>query len=123
VVVTQVVPHFDADLPLVKQYRAALAKFSPQTEPTFGSLEGYIATQLLVRALRTVEGPVTRESVVGALESLGEFDLGLGATLQLTHGEHQASHRVWPTMLRDGKVVAIDWQSLKIPMGADVHAN
>jgi ABC-type branched-subunit amino acid transport system substrate-binding protein len=123
VIVTQVVPHFDADLPLVKQYRAALAKFSPEAEPNFGSLEGYAATQILIRALRTIEGPVTRESIVDALEALGEFDGGLGVSLRLTADEHQASHRVWPTVLQGGTAVAIDWQTFVPLTGVDTGAN
>jgi ABC-type branched-subunit amino acid transport system substrate-binding protein len=123
VIVTQVVPHFDADLPLVKQYRQALDRFSPQTEPTFGSLEGYAASQILIRALRTIDGPITRESIVRALEMLGEFDGGLGAPMRLTADEHQANHRVWPTVLRDGKAIAIDWQTFVPLTGADTRAN
>jgi ABC-type branched-subunit amino acid transport system substrate-binding protein len=123
VVVTQVVPHFDADLPLVKQYRQALARFSPKAEPTFGSLEGYAATQILIRALQSTNGPITRETIVETFESLGEFDGGLGAPLRLAPDEHQASHRVWPTVLRDGKAVAIDWQSFVPLTGANARAN
>jgi ABC-type branched-subunit amino acid transport system substrate-binding protein len=122
VIVTQVVPHFDADLPAVKRYRTALARYAPSAEPTFGSLEGYIATQILLRALEHIQGPVTRESIVDALEALGEFDGGLGTPLRLTADEHQASHRVWPTVLQDGHAEAVDWQSFVPPTGVQSSA-
>lgn len=112
VVVTQVVPHFDADLPLVREYRKALASWKAQSVPTFGSLEGYVAARILILALRSMEGEITREAVVDALEGLGEFDIGLGTPLSLSPTEHQASHRVWPTVLRRASVVPLDWAQL-----------
>jgi ABC-type branched-subunit amino acid transport system substrate-binding protein len=112
VIVTQVVPHFDADLPIVREYRKALASWKAQVVPTFGSLEGYVAARILIQALRSIEGEVTREGVVDALEGLGEFDIGLGVPLSLGPTEHQASHRVWPTVLRGASVVPLDWAQL-----------
>jgi len=112
VVVTQVVPHFGADLPVVREYRAALAASTQTATPTFGSLEGYVAARILIRALSAVEGPITRDSVLEALEGLGSFDIGLGVPLQLGTEEHQASHAVWPTILRGGRVRPLDWADL-----------
>lgn len=112
VIVTQVVPHFDADLPLVHQYRKALASSNAQATPTFGSLEGYVAARILIRALGAIQGEITREAVVDALEGLGEFEIGLGTPLRLNATDHQASSRVWPTELRGGRVVPLDWAKL-----------
>jgi ABC-type branched-subunit amino acid transport system substrate-binding protein len=112
VIVTQVVPHFEADLPIVSAYREALAALDAQAPPTFGSLEGYVAASILIRALHAIEGPPTREAIVNALEGLGEFDVGLGVALRLAPDEHQASHTVWPTILRGGKVLPLDWAEL-----------
>jgi len=112
VVITQVVPHFSADLPLVREYRTALAAVNPKTVPTFGSLEGYVAARILILALRSIQGPVTREAIVDALEGLGEFDVGLGVPLRLAPGEHQASHTVWPTVLRNNRIQPLDWAEL-----------
>ena len=113
VIVTQVVPHFEADLPIAREYREALKRWDSQAQPTFGSLEGYVAARILIRALRTVGGPITREAVVDALEKLGEFDLGIGTSLRLGPADHQASHAVWPTVIRDGKITPFDWPALR----------
>jgi branched-chain amino acid transport system substrate-binding protein len=51
--------------------------------------------------------------VVDALEGLGEFDLGMGEPLQLSRTEHQASHRLWPTLLTEGRFVPFQWSDLK----------
>jgi len=112
VIITQVVPHFEGDLPLVKEYRAALAASAPNSAPGFISLEGYAATRILVRAISSIEGVPDRESVARALDSLGSFDIGLGEPLKLASEEHQACHRVWPTVIRAKKIVPFDWSSL-----------
>jgi ABC-type branched-subunit amino acid transport system substrate-binding protein len=112
VIITQVVPHVDSQVPLVREYRRALTAWKTTASPTFGSLEGYIAARILIRALSEIEGEITRESVIGALEGLGEFDLGLGVPLMLGPDRHQASHTVWPTILRGGRIQPLDWSAL-----------
>jgi ABC-type branched-subunit amino acid transport system substrate-binding protein len=112
VIVTQVVPHFDADLALVRRYRDALRAVDAKAAPTFGSLEGYVATTILLKALAAIDGPVDRESVIDALEALGSFDLGLGVALELGSSKHQACHDVWPTRLEDGHAVPFEWSEL-----------
>ncbi len=111
VIVTQVVPHFDADLALVRDYRQAVRSLDENAPLSFGALEGYIATRILLRALAAVSGPITREALVNAMDGLGRFDLGLGEPLHLAPDEHQACHRVWPTIIRHGKVVPFQWQN------------
>ena len=110
VIITQVVPYFDADLPIVHEYRAALHATEPDAELSFGSLEGYIATRIFCRALARVNGPPDREKLVDALLGLGSFDLGLDQKLRLTAEEHQASHRVWATKLHAGKIIPFEWK-------------
>ncbi|MBW1896213.1 MAG: ABC transporter substrate-binding protein [Deltaproteobacteria bacterium] len=117
VIVTQVVPHFDSALPVVRDYRKALQSWNSWAVPTFGSLEGYISARILCRALETIPGAVTQEAIVNALEGLGEFDLGLGEQLRLGPDQHQACHRVWPTVLSDGNMVPFKWEDLASNFG------
>lgn len=113
VIVTQVVPHpTQSHLPLVREYNTDLKAFERSASPTFGSLEGYIAARILLKALAGVKGPVNRETVVDALEGLGKFQLGLGKPLFLRPQEHQASHRIWPTILSKGTFVPFRWSSI-----------
>jgi hypothetical protein len=44
---------------------------------------------------------------------MGEFDLGFSSKLELTEQEHQASHNIWPTIIRQGEVLPFDWKQLK----------
>lgn len=112
VIVTQVVPHFISDVPLAASYRDALKMFVPDAKPGFGSMEGYAATRMLLTALKKGPEAPDRESVIRSLESLGKFDLGLGAPLELSPTEHQACHQVWPTIVRNGQVVPTSWEEL-----------
>lgn len=113
VIVTQVVPHpSDAAIPMVVDYRADLALTRPGAVPTFTSLEGYIAARILVVALGRIDGLPTRENIVDALEGLGRFDVGTGEPLELDPAKHQASHRIWPTVLSGHDFVPFRWADL-----------
>lgn len=118
VIITQVVPHYDADLPAVHAYRDAIRAVDPASAPSFGSLEGFVAGRILCHALGAFSGEITRESIVTALESLGTFDIGLGVPLALGPDKHQACHRVWPTVIRGDKVVPLEWSELAKAAGS-----
>ncbi|MEJ2689853.1 MAG: ABC transporter substrate-binding protein [Deltaproteobacteria bacterium] len=112
VIITQVVPHFNADLPITRNFRQAMLRYAPASPPSFGALEGYISTRMFLLAVSSITGPLSRATVINALENLGEFDLGLGVPLRLGPDEHQASHTIWPTIIRDGRVVVFHWEQL-----------
>jgi hypothetical protein len=97
----------------VQEYHRALHLFDPSIPPTFGSLEGYISTRILLLALEKITGDLTRESIMNGLEDLGQFDLGLSVPLKISRTEHQASHQIWPTIIRNGEVLPFDWNQLK----------
>ncbi len=112
VIVTQVVPHFLADLPATRGYLADLAAQAPTAEPGFISLEGHLVARLLVEGLRRAGSVLTRESLVNGLEGLGTVDLGLGYPLVLDKTHHQASERIWATQLRNGVFIPLEWENL-----------
>jgi ABC-type branched-subunit amino acid transport system substrate-binding protein len=112
VIVTQVVPHFDSDLPAIVEYRQALKASDPAATPSFGSLEGYLAGRVLEKALGSIRDEPSREAITSALERLDTFDLGIGEKLHLDADSHQASHAVWPTVIRDGRAIPFAWSEL-----------
>jgi branched-chain amino acid transport system substrate-binding protein len=97
-VVTQVVPLPQSSATAVLKYQEALRKYAPAEKPDFVSLEGYLAGTLLVEGLKRAQALET-EKVIDALESIRGLDLGTGASLSFGMSEHQASHRVWGTVL------------------------
>jgi branched-chain amino acid transport system substrate-binding protein len=113
VIVTQVVPcPSDDSIPIVREYRADLKAVDPSASAGFGDLEGYIAARILTLALEKIQGTPSREAIIDALEELGEFDIGLGEPLHLSRTEHQASHRVWPTLLTGGRFAPFQWSEI-----------
>lgn len=113
IIVTQVVPDFNSDLPGVVEYRQAMKTYAPDKVPGFVSLEGYIVAKIFVEGLKKSGPEQTRESIIDGLQSLGNLDVGIGETLKYSASEHQGSHKVWPTIIRGGKYVPYDWTELK----------
>jgi branched-chain amino acid transport system substrate-binding protein len=99
-IVTQVVPLPQSSASAVLRYQELLRKYAPGEKPDFVSLEGYLAGTLLVEGLKRAASLDT-ERVIDALESIRNLDLGTGASLSFGMSEHQASHKVWGTMLDD----------------------
>ena len=101
-IITQVVPHYDAGATGVIRYREALRKYHPDQHPDFISLEGFVASQLFAEGLRRAGRDLDTEKLVDALESIRDYDLGIGTVMNFGLSEHQASHKVWGTVM-DGQ--------------------
>lgn len=105
VYITQVVPFPEGDaMPLLSDYRAALAALEAEARPGFGSLEGYIAGRLTIEVLRRLGPEPTREAFIATLADTGTFDIG-GFILRYGPGDNRGSDQVFLTMIRaDGTV-------------------
>ena len=99
VVVTQVVPAVGGYSSVVLEYKNALARYFPGEAPDYVSLEGYVAANVLIQAMKRVGPQLDTEKLVDSLEELHNLDLGLGTTLTFGRSEHQASHKIWGTAL------------------------
>ncbi|NCF29938.1 MAG: ABC transporter substrate-binding protein [Gammaproteobacteria bacterium] len=111
VLVTQVVPHFDSDLALAKEYRRDLQAFAPGTEQGFVSLEGYVVARIFVEGLRRAGQEVNRESIIDALLSIHNMDIGLGTPIDYAPESYQGSQMVWPTIIRNGRFEPFEFAS------------
>ncbi len=112
VIVTQVVPHYESSLAGVAEYRKDLKSFKSDAKPDFVSLEGYLAAKIFVEGLKN-DATASREGIIDGLESMGSKDIGTGVSVEYSKSEHQASHKVWPTVINGGQYVALDWKKLK----------
>lgn len=113
IIISQVVPHFEEkSLPIIVDFHQDMTRFSPHNPLNPLSLEGYIAARIFTKALPNTEH-INHETMIDALESLGQFDIGLGVPLMLSPEEHQASHSIWLTQLKDGKLIPIPFT--KVP--------
>ena len=111
VIVTQVVPALEGHSSLVLNYKNALAKYFPGEAPDYVSLEGYVAANVLIEALKRNGRELETERLVGTLEDLRDLDIGLGTPVTFSRSEHQGVHKVWGTRLDEtGRYQAIDLQ-------------
>jgi branched-chain amino acid transport system substrate-binding protein len=99
VIVTQVVPPVDSGATGVLAYKRQLERTAPDEHPDAVSFEGYLVGRLLVEGLQRAGRELDTEKFVDGLESIRELDLGTGTKLSFGPSEHQASHRVWGTVL------------------------
>jgi len=98
VVVTQVVPHPNDDLPLLAEFRQSV----PAPDRNFVSLEGFIVGRAFTEVLgRTGPNP-TPDKFIATLEAGQSFDLGLEHPFQLSPSRHQFSDTIWRTYLKQG---------------------
>jgi ABC-type branched-subunit amino acid transport system substrate-binding protein len=108
-IVTQVVPAVSGYSSIVLEYKNALAKYFPGEAADYVSLEGYVAANVLIEALKRTGQQLDTEKLIDVLENMRDLDLGLGAQLSFGRAEHQASHKIWGTALDEtGKYQAIE---------------
>jgi branched-chain amino acid transport system substrate-binding protein len=111
IIVTQVVPAVDGHSTVVLDYKSALTKYFPGEPPDYVSLEGYVAANVLIEALRRNGPQLDTETLVETFETIRDFDMGLGTTVSFGRSEHQGMHKVWGTQLdATGRYQAIDLQ-------------
>jgi branched-chain amino acid transport system substrate-binding protein len=109
VIVTQVVPAVSGYSSAVLDYKNALTKYFPGEAPDYASLEGFVAANILIDALKRTGQQLDTERLVDALESTRNLDLGLGVPLSFARADHQASHKIWGTALDEtGRFQPID---------------
>jgi ABC-type branched-subunit amino acid transport system substrate-binding protein len=109
VIVTQVVPAVGGYSSAVMEYKNALAKYFPGEAPDYVSLEGYIAANVLVQAIRQTGPEFNTEKLIDNLEAMRNIDLGLGTALNFGRSEHQASHKIWGTAIdENGKYAPLE---------------
>ncbi len=88
VVVSQVVPYpWNTALPLIAEYQAAMKKMGVPGL-SYGSLEGYVSTKVLVEGLKRAGPNPTPETVKKSLEAFKSLDLG-GIFVRYAPGDHQ----------------------------------
>ena len=102
VTISQVVPYpFATNIAVVREYALAL-KAGGSAQPSFTSLEGYIAARVFVEGLKRAGKDVTRDKLITALESMNNVDFG-GFNVNFTPKSHNGSSYVDLTMIGRSK--------------------
>jgi len=105
VIISQVMPYpRSAGSPLVRDYQKLL-KSDGITEFDYSSMEGYVAARVFVEGLKRAGRDLTREKLVTALESIGNYDLG-GFSVNFSPSNHVGSKFVEMTIINsNGQVI------------------
>ena len=68
-----------------------------------------MAGNLLLQGLKRADRQLDTEKLVEALETVRDFDMGLGAPISFGPTEHQGLHKVWGTQLNQyGRYQSVD---------------
>lgn len=114
VIVTQVVPFYESDLPIVKEYLYDLKKYLPNIKPNFVSFEGYILAKLFVLGVNNLSSEnISRENIINVIENMKDIDIGIGSKSTFSKNKHQFSNIIWPTIIKNNKFVELKWNELK----------
>jgi ABC-type branched-subunit amino acid transport system substrate-binding protein len=91
--VAQVLPNAAAQkTSLARDFRAAMARYLPQSEPSNPHLAGYVAARIAVEAIRRAGPAPTPEKVMAAMRQV-RMDLG-GLPQDFTDGQNVGTHWV-----------------------------
>ncbi len=118
ILVSQAVPDPATNLPAIVEYREDLKKYGGGAEPSFGSLEGYLAAKLFVMGLQKAvkEKKLTREGLIDVFNTMRDIDLGIGVSFTFSKDDHNGLTRVWISIFKDGKFIETKWPNEKIPI-------
>jgi ABC-type branched-subunit amino acid transport system substrate-binding protein len=105
VVFTTLVPSpWKSALPVVRQYQQAIEASTGKTDFSYLGLEVFVNAQVLLDGLKQAGPRVSRESLVSALESMGERQFGGGVTVKYGPQDRSGSSYVGLTIVnRDGR--------------------
>ncbi|CCH49185.1 Extracellular ligand-binding receptor [Pseudodesulfovibrio piezophilus C1TLV30] len=119
---TQVVPSYEAvELPGVRLYRtlmdaykgAASVSGSTYTPRRFSyvSFEGFLNGVLLGEMVSRMADAPSRERIPDVMNSIHDFDMGIGVPVDFSDGKHQGLHAVYYTTVVNDRFLPIDdWQ-------------
>ena len=103
--VSQVSPFpFSAATPITKEFQEVI-KGRKDVEPSYSSMEGFIAAKVLVEGLRRAGAKPTREKLIAGLESMQRFDMG---GVDVTYGPNNRTGTTYGDLTiisRNGKFV------------------
>jgi len=89
-----------AQMEFMKKYKARYGEF-----PGVGTLYSYLPTKVLIEALEKAGRDLTVDKLVAALETVKDYDDGLGTPLHtFTETDHSGSDGVNLDIVRDGKL-------------------
>ena len=98
----------------IREYRSALAKYSPSEKPDYTSLIAFALAKTTVEAISRVEGPINRQSLVKSLYSIKGYDNGIFPPVSYAPGRHLGVTQVQRVVAKSGQ-----WVNVGTPVESD----
>lgn len=105
----------DSDDPFMNEYRDNLRKYGRGEEPAVYNNMGYGVARMFVEALRQVGKDLTREKLVGTLESWKNYDTGWIGRISYGPDDHDGAERFVVGILKGGHVVILEKDFYPLP--------
>lgn len=93
----------DGDSPALKEYQEAIKAISPDAKPDYQSLFTYAEAKIFVEALSRVQGPLTRDNFIKALETVNNFETGILPPVTYTATKHLGISGLQRVQVENGK--------------------
>jgi branched-chain amino acid transport system substrate-binding protein len=95
-----------SDDPAIAEYRAAMAKYAPKSDPDFYSLASYGAAKVFAEILKSIEGPVNSRSITEAINSAKDITTGIAPPMSFDPDSRLGTRAVARVEVKDGVFVA-----------------
>jgi branched-chain amino acid transport system substrate-binding protein len=92
--------------PEMQQFRDAMAKYAPDQPADFSTLLGYANAAVFAEIVKTIDGPITAESIVAAYEKAGTVSTGVAPDMSFSATAHLGTREVQRTVVQGGEWVA-----------------
>jgi branched-chain amino acid transport system substrate-binding protein len=92
--------------PEMQQFRDAMAKYAPDQPADFSTLLGYANAAVFAEIAKTINGPITAESIVAAYKSAGNVSTGVAPDMSFSDTVHIGTREVLRTIVQGGEWVA-----------------
>ena len=96
-----------ANTPALKEYRDALTKYFPNEKPDYISLMGFGLIKITLEAIRRIEGPVNRQTLMGAMNALHSYDSGILPPVSYSPERHLGATTIQRVVAQGGQWVSV----------------
>ncbi len=100
IIFSQVVPSYNDNTKITKEYRKILNIYYPRHKPTLASFEAFLAAKVVVKALKNLNGDINRKDFLYSIKHLSENTLG---SIKIHYKNSQLLNRVYISQFVDGK--------------------
>jgi len=91
----------DAD-PDVTEFKDAMAKYAPGQPADFIALWGWSNAKIFAEIAKTVDGPITSQSLVAAYEKASRVDAGVAPVMSFSADKHLGTRQVQKVTVKNG---------------------